>query len=202
MTMLPRLFLSLFLLFSAQAAMAASDQEAQSFIQDLAQKAITTVLVQNISDEERNQRFRQVFVASFDIPDIGKFVLARYWRTATPQQQSAFLKEFEDAQVLTWSQRFKSYHGVKLETLGVSQDGEGVWLVDSQILRPQGAPLPVQWHVHQTADGLRITDIRPEGVSMVMTYRDDYTNLLNANGKSIDGLLSAMRGKNAQLSAK
>ncbi len=188
---------ALFVLFGTTAARAADDQTAQTFIQGLAQNAIATVAAQNVSDTDRNERFRKIFVSAFDIPEIGKFVLSRHWRAVTPAQQAAFLKEFEDTQVLMWSRRFKDYNGVSLETLGANKEGEATWLVDSQIIRPQAPPISVQWRVHGAADGsMRVIDIISSGISMVLTYRDDYASALKLNGGNVDALLAVMRAKN------
>ena len=202
--MFRRLFVPVLLIWGAvcgaTTGWAASAQEAQSFVQDLAQKAIVTVAAPNLSDQERSDRFRRLFVSAFDIPEIGKFVLSRYWRAADPTQQQEFLKEFAELQVLTWSRRFKDYNGESLRTEGANDQGDGIWLVDSQILRPQGPPIPVQWRIHQAGDGsLRIVDIIPEGVSMALTERQDYASVLQSNGGHVDGLLTSMRAKNEQL---
>jgi phospholipid transport system substrate-binding protein len=192
-----------FAFFGASAARATDDQDARAFIQDLAQKAITTVVAPNISDKDRNEQFRRLFVSGFDIPAIGAFVLARHWKTATPAQQKEFLATFEDSQVLSWSQRFKNYNGVSLETQGVKPDVDGVWLVESQIIRPQAPPIPVQWRVHRVADGsMRVIDIVSEGVSMALTIREDYAAALQSNGENVDALLQAMRANNVSLAAK
>jgi phospholipid transport system substrate-binding protein len=194
------LFVASFALFGATQARAADDQEARTFIEGLAQKAITTVAAQNISDADRKAQFQRLFISAFDIPEIGEFVLSRHWKTATPAQQKDFLVVFEDMQVLTWSQRFKHYDGVKLETEGAKMESEGVWLVDSQIVRPQGPPTPVQWRIRRAADGsMRIIDIIAEGVSMALTYRDEYAAALQSNSGNIDALLTSMRAKNVLL---
>lgn len=192
--------LAVFLTLGASTTRADTAQDVQHFIQDLAQKAITTVAAGNISDAERRQNFRRLFVSAFDIPGIGKFVLARYWRTATPAQQKKFLKEFEDMQVLVWSLRFKGYHGETLETLGATKGQSGEWQVNSRILRPNAPPLSVQWRVHQADDGtLRIVDIIPENASMALTQREEFAETLQQNGGNVEALLSRMRARNGQL---
>ncbi len=198
--MVPRLLVStffvLFMLSGVTTAKATDDQEARAFIQDLAQNAITTVGAKDLSDGDRKERFRRLFVSAFDLPEIGKFVLSRYWQGATAAQQAEFLKTFEDLQVLAWSQKFKSYNGEKLETVGAKMMGEGVWLVDSQIIRPQGPPNPVQWRVQRAADGgMHVIDIATKGISMGLTYRQDYTAILQSNGQNFDALLSSMHAR-------
>jgi hypothetical protein len=65
------------------------------------------------------------------------------------------LTEFEQTQVLIWTQRFKNHSGERLETLAVDQVGEADWLVESRLIRPQGPPVFVQWRVHRAADARR-----------------------------------------------
>lgn len=189
-----------FVLLSATTANGAADQDAQTFIQDVAQKAFTTVSANNISDSDRNEKFRQVFVASFNIPEMGKFVLTRHWLKATAAQQQGFLKEFENMQVLTWGRRFKGYNGIRLETLSAVRESDTGWLVDSRIIQTRGEPIPVQWRVRQDGEGnIRITDIIAAGVSMTLTFRDEYSNSLQRSGGNVDALLLAMRAKNEEL---
>jgi phospholipid transport system substrate-binding protein len=181
---------------------AQSEDDAKKFIGTLADRAITTVADRQIPQIERDERFRKLFVSSFDIPEIGRFVLSRYWRTTSPDQQQEFLSLFEDITVLTWAKRFQDYNGESLETVGASKDGDHGWIVDSHILRNQGPMIPVQWRVRARDDGsLRVVDIIVEGVSMAITLRSDYASAMQANGARIDGLLSTMRTKLDQLKA-
>ena len=188
------------LFLTAPARAEHTTEEAQAFIQNLAQTAITTVAKGPASDAERNDRFRKLFVSAFDLPEISRFVLARYWRTATPDQQQQFVKLFEDMQVLNWSQRFKDYQGETLQVTAASKEGDTGFTVDSQLARPTGNPTVVQWKMHLAADGqIRITDIVVEGVSMALTQRSDFSSLLQANGGKVDELLKTLQAKVDQL---
>jgi len=184
-------------------AQAVTDLDAELFVQNLAKNAISTVAASNISDSDRSDRFRQIFTSAVDIPKLAKFVLSRYWQMASPTQQAEFLNAFEESQVLAWSQRFKTYNGEKLETQGAKMDGEGGWLVDSQIVRHQGTPAIVQWRLQSAEDGsLRITDIIAKGISMALVFRQDYTTILQSNGQDIDALLSTIRTRNLLIAKK
>ncbi len=185
---------------NATAAHAQADDNARKFIGALAQRAITTVADRQVPEVERDERFRKLFVSSFDIPEIGRFVLSRYWRLATPEQQQEFLALFEDITVLTWAKRFQDYNGESLETVSATKDGDRGWVVDSHILRNQGPQIPVQWRLRENDDGsFRVVDIIVEGVSMAITHRSDYASAMQANGGRIDGLLAIMRTKLDQL---
>jgi phospholipid transport system substrate-binding protein len=177
-----------------------SGDDARRFIEGLAQRAITTVVDKQLPQNERVDHFRTLFVSSFDIPEIGRFVLSRYWRMATPEQQRDFLALFEEITVLTWAKRFADYNGERLETLDATQDGDRSWVVDSHIVKPQGPQNRVQWHVRLGSDGaFRVFDIVAEGVSMAITLRSDYVATMQINEGRLDGLLSSMRAKRDQL---
>jgi phospholipid transport system substrate-binding protein len=178
---------------------AQSADDAGAFVSKLADHAITTMAGNHISDTERMERFRQLFVSAFDLPEIGRFVLGRYWRAATPEQQQEFLKAFEEISVLTWAKRFRDYNGETLEVLNVAKDGEKGTFVDSKINRPTAPAIPVTWRLRQPDGGYKIVDIVVEGVSMAITHRSEYSSVMQASGGQMDGLLAAMRKKIAVL---
>lgn len=207
---LPRLTQTLAVLLVASSTLLASQagaadkspDDAKAFIQNLAQQAISTVAQRDLADSERNDRFRRLFVASFDLPQISQFVLARYWRAATPEQQQDFMKLFQEMQVLNWAQRFKDYKGENLAVTNAAKDGDKGFVVDSLLNHPPAQPMPVQWKVHQTDDGqLKVGDIVVEGVSMAITQRSDYNSMLQGNGGKLDALLTALRTKVDQMRA-
>jgi len=179
-----------------------SGEDARRFIESLAQRAITTVADKQLPQSERVDHFRTLFVSSFDIPEIGRFVLSRYWRMATAEQQRDFLALFEQITILTWARRFADYNGERLETLDASPDGDRGWIIDSRIVKPQGPQNRVQWRVRQGPGGdFRVFDIVAEGVSMAITLRSDYVATMQINDGRLDGLLSSMRAKLDQLRA-
>ncbi|HLN23655.1 MAG TPA: ABC transporter substrate-binding protein [Patescibacteria group bacterium] len=182
-------------------ARAESGDEARQYVESLAQRAISTVADKQISEKERDERFRNLFVSSFDIPEIGRFVLARYWRIASPDQQQEFVRLFEEMTVLTWAKRFRDYSGEHLEALDSNRDGDHGWMIDSRIVRNQGPPIPVQWRLREGPEGLRVVDLIVEGVSLAITHRSDYGAAMQGNGGKIDALLSTMRTKIDQLKA-
>lgn len=205
--MLRRAFLSLasaavLTVFAAGSACADTVQDARAFVQKLADTAMGTVAVKGLSDEERNRRFRTLFVESFDLPEVGKWVLGRYWKVATPEQQQEFLHLFEDVQVYTWSRRFKDYSGETLDISSAIPDGEADILVESRIKREKLDPIAVAWRVRKSGDGFKVHDIKVEGASMALTHRSEYGAVIQSNSGQVDGLLVILRKKISQLQAE
>lgn len=171
---------------------------AKQFITDLANRAIAVMADKSLSDKDRVQKFQDLFIASFDLPTIGEHVLGRFWRSASADQRSQFLKLFQEQEVLVWSVRFKGYNGEKLAVQSADPDGGG-YKVESQISRSSGAPIPLEWSVSQAGGNWRITDIVVEGASMSLTLRQDFSSVIEANGGKVDALLTAMQKKIDQL---
>lgn len=190
---------TLSLLTAVVPARADANADARAFIQRLADTAMNTVAVKGLSDDERARRFRTLFVDTFDLPEIGKLVLGRYWRVATPEQQQEFLRLFEEIQVYTWTKRFKDYSGETLEILSLSAEGETDVLVDSRIKRERLEPINVAWRVRKSGEGFKVLDIKVEGASMAFTHRSEYASVIQGSGGQVEGLLAAMRKKVAQM---
>ncbi|MEX1108901.1 MAG: ABC transporter substrate-binding protein, partial [Dongiaceae bacterium] len=90
---------------------AAADEEAETFIRSLGDTAVNQLTAPDLSNAERNERFRELLLSHFDVPQIGQYVLGRYWRSATPEEQSEYLGLFEDYLVASYARRFAEYTG-------------------------------------------------------------------------------------------
>lgn len=168
------------------------------FINHFTAVAIEDILTADISDVEKRKRFRKLFRDGFDIPAIGRFVLARNWRRADDSEKQSFVALFEDVIVYTWSRRFSEYDGQEVNILGTAPDGKTGTLVLSEIVDDMGQSASVQWRLRQRQGGLRIVDIIVEGVSMAITYRQDYASVMRQFG-GLGGLITQLRAQVSSL---
>lgn len=185
------------LLAFSGAAMAApaKGNDAAAFVQNLSDTAISVLTQKTISQTERDKRFRVLLNDNFDVPQIGRFTLGRYWRVATPEQQQAFMQLFENAIVSTYSARFAKYSGQTLETTNVRKEPDSL-LVQSRMISPDGSePVLIDWRVKQADGGYKIIDVIVEGVSMSVTQRSEYASVIERNGGDIEALLGILRKK-------
>src|SRR5215469_13113543 len=115
-------------------------------INNLGNRALE-VLGKHATPAQRVARFHELFREDFDVPGIARFVLGRYWKTATPEQQDEFTKLFEDYIAIVYSSQLSAYSGETLKVIGSRADPEGA-IVASEIIRPSGAPpVKVEWHM-------------------------------------------------------
>ena len=181
--------------YSARAASEPGSEEARAFVVDLAAQAIAVMANGSLADDDRRRQFRNLFITSFDLPAIGQLVLGRHWHNARADQKALFLKLFEREQVLIWAGRFKYFSGQKMRVGSADSDVGGGWDVESHVDGAGGQPVPVDWKVIRSADGLRVIDLTIAGASMSLTLRQDFGSVLQANGGSFDALLMALQRK-------
>ena len=197
------LLTSLFLLMST-AALAAppvvNPADAVAFMNQLWDRAVE-VLNKKSDPALRQERFRQLFHADFDCPGIARFVLGRYWRDASEEEQRDFVKLFEEYVVFVYTARLSNFGGQDFKIRGSRSDGDGV-MVSTDVFSPGGSsPLKIDWRLVSDNGTYKINDVIVEGVSMLVTQRSEFASVVQRNGGQVRGLLAMMREKTAIASA-
>lgn len=184
----------------AASARAGDDNPAASaFMQSLGEKAIADLTDPAVPQSEREARFRHLLDEHFDMGAIAKFVLGRYWRTASEAQRNEFRQLFEDFLVSSYSARFGEYRGQGFNVAGSDSDN-GAVIVHSMIDMPSSEDIRVDWRLRSGDGAFHIVDIVVEGVSMAVTQRSEFASVIQSRG-GVDGLIEALRSKTAESSA-
>jgi phospholipid transport system substrate-binding protein len=153
------------------------------------------VLGKNVDPNMRVTRFRQLFSEDFDVPGIARFVLGRYWRIATAEQQQEFVRLFTNYIALAYANRLAEYSGETLRVTGSRSAPDGQ-LVSSEIVRANGQPpARVDWLLTPENGAYKISDVTVEGVSMAVTQRSEFAAVIQRNGGQVEGLITALRQK-------
>ena len=199
-----RIFLSIvWLLIASASATAATNAIAADpnvFMNELWGQTVE-VLSKKVPRAERLMRFRQLFQADFDGPGIARFVLGRYWRSASEQEQQEYLKLFEDYVVLVYGTRLSKFNGETFKLLGSRTDESGT-IVSTDIISPSGeAPIKVDWRLITDHGSFKINDVIIEGISMLVTQRSEFASVIQRHGGQVGGLLELMRERTRMASA-
>lgn len=168
--------------------------EAGEFITRLAERAIAGLTNVNAPKTEREQQFRKLLNDGFDVPHIARFVLGRYWRLASEPERAEYLALFEDFIVNSYSQRFGEYAGENLKVIAAKAAGDDIGVL-SDLVRPNGPPVKLEWKLRRDGASFKITDVVVEGVSMSITQRDDFSATIQRSGGKVEGLLAVLRDK-------
>jgi len=199
-----RFLLTIMSLLIARASPAAPPNaiaaDANAFMNELWTRAVE-VLSKKVPLTERLTRFRQLFHADFDGPGIARFVLGRYWRSASEEEQQEYLKLFEDYVVFVYGTRLSNFSGETFKVRGSRADENGT-IVSTDIISPGGeAPIKVDWRLVRDNDAFKINDVVIEGISMMVTQRSEFASVIQRHGGHMAGLLALMRERTKTASA-
>jgi len=182
-------------LTQARPAVGTPIPEAGDFIMGLADKAIAGLTDLNVPVGERTTRFRVLLNDGFDVHHIGRFVLGRFWRTASEAERAEYLQLFEDFIVHSYATRFREYAGENLKVVSTRGAADNEAYVLSDLVRPSGPPVRVEWRLRRENSGFKIVDVLVESVSMSITQRDDFSATIQRAGGKVEGLLAVLRDK-------
>ena len=164
------------------------------FMNELWNRALE-VLAKKIPPNERLARFRQLFKADFDGQAIARFVLGRYWRSASEEERQEFLKLFEDYVVYVYGTRLSDFNGETFKVRGSRTDENGI-IVSTDVYSPSAtAPIKIDWRLVSQNGGFKITDVIIEGISLLVTQRSEFASVIQRHGGQVGGLLTLMREK-------
>lgn len=180
-------------------ATAAADPAAM--ISNLGSRALE-VLGKGATPAQRTERFRELLREDFDVPGIARFVLGRYWNTATEEQRAEYVKLFEDYIAMAYATRLAEYTGETFKVTGSRPEADGA-IVSSQIIRPGGAaPVKVDWRLTGRNGVYKISDVSVDGISMAVTQRSEFASVIQHNGGQVQGLIAMLRQRTAGNAAR
>lgn len=192
-----KLFLSILFLCISFQALAETPTE---FVQTLSDQIITNVLKTTDSQEEKTKRFENYFLTALDVQTIGKNVLGRHWKAATEEERKDFLDAFTDMAVKSWADRFNMYTGQEISfTNETPAQGKNQVFVNS-FIQDDPNPISVIWRVSNKNGEYKIVDIVVEGVSMTLSYRNEYDSFLR--DKKLPELSEQLRKQAEQFVSK
>jgi phospholipid transport system substrate-binding protein len=168
----------------------AADGPAAQLIEKVAAEVIE--LVKKTQGAQREAGIRDVLLRYFDLPYMGRAALATHWEATSPDQRNRFLKAVVSAEARAYSARFGQYGGQTQTVTSVSSRPNGSSIVASKLNQSNGQPIAIQWEVRDSGQGLRITDVRIEGVSMVMTRRSDFNSYISSHGGKVEPLIDEL----------
>ena len=146
---------------------------------------------------ERQKRFGALLDKDFDFAKIGRFVLGRYWQTATEEQKQEFAPVFRDYVVQSYSVRFGEFTGASFKVTGERPESPTSTIVSTSVMqRNSSTPAKVDWRVSTTDQGApKITEVIVDGISMSLTHRQEFASLIERSGGGVAGLIAELKAK-------
>lgn len=199
--MVATLLLAIALLLPASAPLAAngSANGAADFIEQLGQDAVDELSNADVPEDQRQAKFLDLLERGFAVEAISRFVLGRYWRVASDQQQDRFQEVFKRIVAQRFLPLFRGYERDDFAISGARPDPAqpNLYAVRTLVKRPgqsdaDGQRVEVTWRVRPSEQGYEIVDIKAEGVSMAITLRSEYNSAIQRAGGNVGELIARL----------
>lgn len=125
----------------------------------------------------------EVLLPHFDAQYAARLVLAKHWRTATPEQRERFVKGFYNSLLRNYGSALAEFTGDRLKVFPaqISPDGERA-TVRTEVKRSNGERVPVNYTLRRTDGTWKAWDVTIEGISYVKSFREDFGSEIDARG--------------------
>jgi len=155
--------------------------------------------LQNGNQNKVAQLVETKILPHFNFTRMTQLAMSRNWRQSTADQQKLLVSEFQTLLVRTYTAAFTQYRNetVSYRPVRMAPDDRDV-MVRSQINRPGGPPVGVDYSMERTGQGWKVYDVKIEGISLVENYRNTFNSEVQKNG--VDGLIRTLSERNRQLS--
>ena len=191
--MLKRIIISLFFIVPS---LSQSDDLSKSkiFLENLGKEVVEKISNENISDLDRHNNFKKLYLSTFDNYYISRFVLGRYWKTIDKKVQKQFVESFNKYIVATYAPKFKGWEGTFKATDSLIE--KNYYNVKMDIVNKEGPILKMMWKLYLNKNKeFKILDVNIDGVSMLVTQRAEFMSVIKNNPKGVKGLITAMEEK-------
>lgn len=167
------------------------------FVGGLSDRVIEQVVKPEIEPQERADRMRALLSESVATDTIARFVIGRYWRTATDDERLAFLEVFRNTMVFRFMNLLGRYAGERISVGRVDADPKypDRFTVASRLVNPDARPIDIIWQVRRDRDAYKVLDVVAEGVSMVLTLRSEYSAFIRQQGGDVGALTQKLHDR-------
>ena len=169
---------------------------ARALIETTVDEVMAILNDSSLDSPARRERLEALAWERFDFSTMSRAVVAKYWRRFSDEQKTAFIAEFKAFLSRTYGVRIERYTTETVEIVGQRTTSRGNVMVLTRIVGGEFGGAEVEYMLTRRDEGWRVIDVKIEGISLVLNYRDQFKSILARGGP--EGLLSALRKKNVE----
>lgn len=178
---------------------AASDANPAQLVDSVAKQLLTDLEAHREQYRKDPAQIRKLvdkyLLPYFDTEYAARLVLAKYWRTATPEQRKAFIDAFYQSMLSNYGNALLDFTADRMKILPYkpAEPNEKVATVRTEIRRNNGQSVPVNYTLRKTDQGWKAFDVTIEGVSYVKSFRTDFGTEIEQKG--LDAVIKRMQSQ-------
>lgn len=149
----------------------------------------------------RYQKLAPAVGQAFDVPIMARIAVGPTWTNLPADKKSAVLDVFTRYMVTTYASRFKDFSGQSFVVGDLTQPAPDRKLVTTELKRPDGDPVQLNYLFRQGEAGWKIIDIYLSGtISEMARMRSDFSETIRTSGA--DGLIAILEKKITELKSR
>jgi phospholipid transport system substrate-binding protein len=167
---------------------------------DAATQEMLTALRQN-QDELKQHPERiydlvaEIALPKFDFETMSRLVLGQHWRSASPEQRSAFVTEFRNLLVRTYATALLEYKGQDIRYLPERPSSRpDQATVRTELIQPGSTPISIDYALVERDGVWKVYDLAIDRISLVTNYRGSFNAEIRQHG--LDGLITRLAERN------
>lgn len=194
------LIFCLMLLGFINQAHAISQSNPERMVKEVSEQLLKELDSQRLELEAQPQKikaFAEQYVLPYvDTPKMARYVMGRYWKLASQQQQDAFVEAFTQTLMRSYASSILKLHVTRVEVKPMIEEKPGRVQVPSEVVQADGNVTSIMYRVYLNAPDNKwfLYDVSIEGVSMLLNYRKSFGSELDKMG--IDKVIEDMQSKN------
>lgn len=173
--------------------MALPDQ-AGHFIVEVGDKALA-IVKSATSPAQKEDELSALFNSVVDVDWMARFVIGRYWNTATPEEQKKYASLYQKFLTQSYVPKFRDYTDQKLVIKKSYEEDTDEYIVETVVVSSSNQPVAVSYRVRKAGKMYRIFDVIAEGVSLITTQRSEFGSILSREGLAV--LITKLEQKTA-----
>ena len=190
------LLFTVVLILSLTATVAADQATPHQIIEQTSTNVLT--VLKSDADEIENNPYRinelvdEIILPICDVERMGKYILAKHWKTASNEQKNAFIGEFKQLLIRNYGQHLAEYSNAQIMVYPEKSNQDKLYqTVNTKLDTRNGIkPLQVSYVFRVTDESSKIVDVRVEGMSILRTFRTAFTKEIAET--SLDELIERM----------
>ena len=138
----------------------------------------------------------EIVVPRIAVIKVARLILGPHWKTASQDQRERFTMGFKNLLMRSYATAMFEYTGEQELRFGtVTTRAEGrIAVVPTELVLPTQVPVPIEYYCLLTTDGgWKIYDIQIDGISLIISYRNQYGEYIDTNG--LDALIQSLEHK-------
>lgn len=131
-----------------------------------------------------------------DTTRMARYVVGRYWRTASEQQQQDFVEQFTLTMMRSYSQSILKLNVRSIDVAKPLPDGENRVIISTKVTQDDGSTAEVTYRIFKEASSGKwlIYDVVVENISLLVNFRQSYATDIERRG--FDEVIVAMKERN------